>query len=320
MDTWLDELVVLPQPSFRQASRIIPPLHRKIVALSLLEGSDHGSSGDIEMDSPVKLAVGSGPVEAVGTAEILTTPKVSTPPPVASAYLLNQGQCDNCDRHKHQCWVKEGAARWSKCEKCRSQKKGCYWTKAKAQDDKEKPSEVVATGEKSMGGAPTVSVASEKGPTIRARPAKGKGVKRKKEDESPERPVASQASTSHTPRAEVVLPPPRPRPTRSRVRGTPSTSPLHTFTVVDLPPPASPSASSTLLEPPPSATSTSSAYSQPSSLEVAILRTQLHAAQDTLRRERDRFQQELQAQKEQFDREREMYKEYISNLEQGGRQ
>lgn len=137
------------------------------------------------------------------------------------------------------------------------------------------------------------------------------GLKRKKFDES----------------FEVIVskPPVRPRPL---VPKTPvfvePTEPFTTspaFSTTSLP------FSSTSFDPPPSAVATTSSTSSfasqpPLSLEVAILRSQLDAANENLRRERElaqrereRFEQDLQSAKTQFDRERATYLEYIQSLE-----
>ena len=136
------------------------------------------------------------------------------------------------------------------------------------------------------------------------------GLKRKKFDES----------------FEVIVskPPVRPRPLVPKPPVF--VEPLEPFTTSPAFSTTSLPFSSTSFDPPPSAVATSSTSSfasqPPLSLEVAILRSQLDAANENLRRERElaqrereRFEQDLQSAKAQFDRERATYLEYIQSLE-----
>lgn len=98
--------------------------------------------------------------------------------------------------------------------------------------------------------------------------------------------------------------------------------------MVDLPT-MSPAASTSSLPPPSIAdtvSSFSSYHSNSLSLEVAILRSQLDSASESLRQsteqlelERSRFQRQLQAAQDQFAKERAAYLEYIASLESGRR-
>jgi hypothetical protein len=137
----------------------------------------------------------------------------------------------------------------------------------------------------------------------KAGPSKEKGTKRKQPDDSedptPPPPISN--------RAEVVVYQPKNRLPRkpATVPATPSFSPSQSFSLIDLPPPSPIGTSSSL----PSLSSSSHL------LEIAILKSQLDAANESLRRERERSQQELQVQRDQFDRERSAYQDYIKSLE-----
>ena len=170
-------------------------------------------------------------------------------------------------------------------------------------------------------------------------PPNDKGIKRKHPDDSTE--AGPRPAHSFLP-GESIRYRPRSRP-RPQVATSPAPSPNYGFDVIDslntsplflgsslpspsLDPPPS-FAGSSSFDPLPSfagTTSSSSSLVSHSSLtlEVAILRSQLDAANDSLRRERElsqrereRSQQEVRTMEEQFDRERKAYQEYIKSLE-----
>jgi hypothetical protein len=203
--------------------------------------------------------------------------------------------------------MNEDRPRYQRCFTCTKQKKGCTWKGTES---------VVPTGKAKedlmVVDAPSVSIATSK-----AGPSKEKGTKRKKPDDTPE-PTSVRTPSTRSNRAEVVLnplriPTPPPHPP----------SPLPSYTIVNLPSPFSsvPTADS---GPPPSVIATSSTSSSFSSssqvLEIAILRSQLDAANEVIRRERERSQQEMRALQEQFDRERAAYQTFINSINSARRQ
>jgi hypothetical protein len=152
-----------------------------------------------------------------------------------------------------------------------------------------------------MAAPPKASGSSIVVDTPKAGSSKVKGTKRKQPDDSTDPAPSLPTST----RAEVVLPQPKIRLPRkpATIPATPSFSPAQSF--ADLPPPS-----------PIGTTSSLPALSSSSQLlEIAILKSQLDAANKSLRRERERSQQELQVLREQFDRERSAYQDYIKSLE-----
>jgi hypothetical protein len=154
-----------------------------------------------------------------------------------------------------------------------------------------------------------------------------KGVKRKKVANVPDpiavAPIGSGGNTIlYRPRSRLPLKSPVPPPASSPsydVVDLSSTSPQ--FSDAPLP------SSSSVLDVPPStlgaSSSSSSIFSSSSqSFEIAILRSQLDAANNNLRREKElsqqeraRFERERRELEEQFDKERKAYVEYIRILE-----
>lgn len=163
-------------------------------------------------------------------------------------------------------------------------------------------------------------------PTAGPSQSKSKPMKRHKPNETTKPVVPAPPPTDHGP---VIVYRPRnklPRPTPV-ITSMPA-SPTHSFDIVESS--YGSSFPSSTLGPPPSvigtASSSSSVGSQSLTLEVAILRSQLEAANDSLRSEReqarvdrDRHQEEVRRMAEQFDRERKAYQEYIKSAESGGR-
>ena len=218
--------------------------------------------------------------------------------------------------------MKEGAEPYSRCFRCAGQKKKCAWTKAKSLEvptlqspevqksiKVSKPAQRQSTSRITEVPIPVASTSKTPAPTL----------KHKKIDEPAE---SSQPTVAPRNFAEVVVyksqkaPPPP-------VNHQPP-SPTNSFDIIELS--AAPTLFSPSLEPPPSlpgsSSSISSLASQSLSLEIAILRSQLDAANDNLRCEREKIRQErehhtleLQELEDRFDRERKVYQNFIKNLE-----
>ena len=203
--------------------------------------------------------------------------------------------------------VKEGAAKYSCCQKCTDQKKGCKWLDAKAIAKGEKPPSVISKEGLEKGKEkeqePTKCETCRKSttsqelakPSIHVTPSRDQSLKRKNPDDAPA-PVSQSQVPPHC--VSIVVPQPRSclRP-RQVVSPVPPPSPTQSFDILDhsdFPLPSS----SLSLGPLPSilgtSSSTSSSFTSKSlaSLEIKILHSQLDAANLTLHRECEQIRQE----------------------------
>ena len=191
------------------------------------------------------------------------------------------------------------------------------------------PSEVVPVAKETKSkkeGKRKVIEVPEVAPTAGPSQPKSKPTKRHKPNETP-KPIAPAPPPAD--RGQVIVYRPRNRPPRPTpiITSVPA-SPTFSFDVVE--PTRSAGLPTPSLEPPPSiigtSSTTSSATSYPLSLEIAVLRSQLEGANESLRREReqsqvdrDRHREEIRRLEEQFGRERQAYQDFVQSLEPGRR-
>ena len=346
---WLPELEHLPPKSLKRLTRVLPELQARIEHLVADLGSDHeenneeddgddnddddGSNRMDVGDSPSKRSsVGSGVPGSGEPAYIKTGIKVRFRCIEVSQSSLKFTilKCDRCRKLGRDCFIEEGAAEYSRCWKCHSDRKGCKYFDARAIAKGETPpSELSQTtkdtrtkkdGKRKVAETPEMTI-----PVAGPSQPKPKPTKRHKPNEVG-KPTAPTPSTD---RNQVIVyrprnkPPPRPTPVITSVPASPTFS----FDVVE--PTRSAGFPTPSLEPPPSiigtSSTTSSTTSYPLSLEIAILRSQLEGVNDSLRREReqsqvdrDRHREEIRSLEEQFGRERQAYQDFIKSFESGG--
>lgn len=265
MRSWLEEFQHIPSSSFKQITCVLPSLHARIQTL-IGDNTSTPSGDDNDEDADDNYA------------ECMTAPsqrQVGKAPNVGDILIKSDYQCDRCTPN-HECFVKEGKPKFnSRCSRCIDQKKGCSWALARTRA-KEDKADVLMTQPR----ADTTETKDATASPSKAGSLKTRSLKRKKPDDVPT-PLPAPPN-----RAEVILYRPRVKPSRKLSTAPLTRGPSPAFTMVDLSTPFSSGAASDVGPPVSSlgASSSSSFVLQSQTLEITILRNQLEAAHNIIKR------------------------------------